>query len=371
MPQICNLNISPDLLDQTDALKKIAARQLKIQVNQITGWKVVRRSIDSRKKTPRYVLRVEVWVNEPYRSESFSEFPLQNVATQAEVHIVGLGPAGLFAALHLIRLGYKPIVWERGKSVRERRRDLVKITREGEVNPDSNYCFGEGGAGTFSDGKLYTRSTKRGDTREVLEALVQFGATPDILVDAHPHIGTNKLPGIIQNMREKIIECGGEIHFNSRVTGIFHQQGAIHSIEINGQEKHAVSALILATGHSARDIFELLHHAGIHIEAKSFALGVRVEHPQNLIDQIQYHCQGERHPNLPAASYSLVKQVGDKGVYSFCMCPGGIICPAATQNDEVVVNGWSPSKRNSPFANSGMVVEVALTDLIKPGENPL
>ena len=371
MPQSCNINIAPELLTKPEAIKRIAARQLKVKENQINGWKIARKSIDSRKRSPKYVLRLDVWVDEPFAPEGFGEFTAQNVANKPEVHIVGLGPAGLFAALNLIQSGYKPVVIERGKPVRERRRDLAKITREGEVNPESNYCFGEGGAGTFSDGKLYTRSTKRGDTRRVLETLVQFGATEEILVDAHPHIGTNKLPRIIQNMREKIIECGGEIHFNTKLTGITHQDGKIKAIQLNGNESIPINALILATGHSARDIFSLLHKEGIEIEAKSFALGVRVEHPQSLIDQIQYHCRDERHPNLPAASYSLVRQVGDKGVYSFCMCPGGIICPAATENDEVVVNGWSPSKRNSPFANSGIVVEVALSDLKNVKGNPL
>jgi uncharacterized FAD-dependent dehydrogenase len=304
------------------------------------------------------VLRYQVWVDESPGETTIGEFPLQNVADARPIHIIGMGPAGLFAALNLIRLGFKPVIVERGKGVRERRRDLAVLNKQGIVNPESNYCFGEGGAGTFSDGKLYTRSTKRGDTRRVLETLVQFGATDEILIDTHPHIGTNKLPKIIQAMRAAILAAGGEVHFNHRLSGLRQEGGVLKAIQVNDQEWWPVEAVLLATGHSARDIFQLLHRENILVEAKPFALGVRVEHPQSLIDRIQYH-HSPRHPNLPAASYSLVQQVRGKGVYSFCMCPGGIICPAATQQEEIVVNGWSPSKRNSPFSNSGMVVEVA------------
>lgn len=282
-----------------------------------------------------------------------------------------MGPAGLFAALSLIEQGFKPVILERGKAVRDRRRDLANITKNGIVNPDSNYCFGEGGAGTFSDGKLYTRSTKRGDTRRILELLVAFGATREILIEAHPHIGTNKLPAIIENIREKIIECGGEIRFNTKLTDWTIENSQLKNIEVNHQTLIPAKAVILATGHSARDIFRLFPRHQIHIEPKPFAIGVRVEHPQRLIDQIQYHCHTDRHPNLPAAAYALVKQVDGKGVYSFCMCPGGIICPAATENEEVVVNGWSPSRRNSPYANSGIVVEIHPEDYQFDGQNPL
>lgn len=346
-----------------------AAKQLQIDPKRIQGIKVLRRSIDSRKGKPKFVLRLQLSIDEQAKKEVYPEIPLQDVSTARPGVIIGLGPAGLFAALHLIEQGIKPVIIERGKPVRDRRRDLASLNKEGLVNPESNYCFGEGGAGTFSDGKLYTRSKKRGDTQRVLEILVQFGANPDILFDAHPHIGTNKLPKIIQAIREKILECGGEIFFNSRLTDIEIKDGKVAAIRINEQESLKTDTLILATGHSARDIFVLLESKKLLIEAKSFAMGIRVEHPQSLIDKIQYHLQGPKHPELPAAAYSVVKQVSGKGVYSFCMCPGGIICPASTEDDQVVVNGWSPSKRDGNFANSGMVVEVNLGDL--PDASPL
>ncbi|MDX2248446.1 MAG: FAD-binding protein [Bacteroidia bacterium] len=367
----CTITIPPERVGEKEEIGKRAARKLGISPSRITFIRLVRRSVDARKTPPMFVLQLEVWADEEYSPPSFPEFPLKDVSGAPEIHIAGTGPAGLFAALQLIASGCKPILIERGKEVRERRRDLAKITREGIVNPDSNYCFGEGGAGTFSDGKLYTRSTKRGDTRQVLETLVAFGATEEILIETHPHIGTNKLPAIIQNMREKIIACGGEVWFESRLTGWEISSGKISAIQLNEREKIPVKALILATGHSARDIFRLFPQTRLSIEAKPFALGVRVEHPQEIIDRIQYHCPSERQINLPAASYSLVQQIGGRGVYSFCMCPGGIICPAATISNEIVVNGWSPSKRNSPFANSGIVVEVGLDDYQAPDLNPL
>ena len=271
--------------------------------------------------------------------------------------IIGAGPAGLFAALHLIELGIRPIVLERGKDVRARRRDLAAINKEGVVNPESNYCFGEGGAGTYSDGKLYTRSTKRGDVYKILSVLVHFGAEQKILYEAHPHIGTNKLPQIITSIRNKIIECGGEVHFEKKVTDFIIENESIKGVRTAQDEDFRADAIILATGHSARDIFNLLHSKKILIESKPFALGVRVEHPQTLIDSIQYHCPS-RGDYLPPASNSLVQQVNNKGVFSFCMCPGGIIAPAATNENEIVVNGWSPSKRNNPYANSGIVVSI-------------
>lgn len=359
MPREVVLNILPEKLHDEVLILKLAARKLGIAPNRIQTMQLQRRSIDARKKQPLFVLRFQAWVDGEQLPEATPPEPLQKVDNAPPVHIVGLGPAGLFAALRLIQLGFKPIVIERGKAVRERRRDLALLNREGIVNPDSNYCFGEGGAGTFSDGKLYTRSTKRGDTRRVLDTFVQYGATADILIDTHPHIGTNKLPQIITAMREAVREAGGEIHFQTRLTAFQTEGGQLKAIQVNGQEWWPVQALLLATGHSARDIFQLLHQAAIPIMAKPFALGLRVEHPQALIDKIQYN-QAARHPNLPAASYSLVQQVQGKGVYSFCMCPGGIICPSATEEGEVVVNGWSPSKRNSPYANSGMVVEVGV-----------
>jgi uncharacterized protein len=368
VPHTLNLQLYPDQLDE---LPQQVARQLGVAPDRLQRVETLRRSIDARGRSPKFNLRVQAWLDEPYQPTPPSELPLQDVRHAPPVHVVGFGSAGLFAALELIGQGYRPVVLERGKEVRPRRRDLARLTREGIVDPDSNYCFGEGGAGTFSDGKLYTRATKRGDTRAALEALVQFGATPEILVDSHPHIGTNKLPGIIQNIREAVRACGGEVHFERKVTGFEVQHGTLRALRLDGGERWPVQAVILATGHSARDIFTQLHRDGVPIEAKPFALGLRVEHPQALIDQIQYSARGGRHPNLPAASYSLVQQVRQRGVYSFCMCPGGIICPSATQDGEVVVNGWSPSKRNSPYANSGMVVELSLDDFPGPETDPL
>jgi uncharacterized FAD-dependent dehydrogenase len=294
------------------------------------------------------------------------EQPVQQVGAAEEVHIIGAGPAGLFAALACIAEGKKPVVLERGKSVRDRRRDLVHITREGRVDPDSNYCFGEGGAGTYSDGKLYTRASKRGDVRKVLQQLVWFGAPDSILLDAHPHVGTNKLPGIIEKIREFILSCGGEIHFGVRVTALERSSNRITALQLQGGARMSVRSVLLATGHSARDVFEMLEKAHIYIEAKPLAMGVRVEHPQQLIDQLQYHCDA-RGDYLPPASYSIVQQAQGRGVYSFCMCPGGIIAPCATDNEEIVTNGWSPSKRNNPYANSGFVVELQLSDALPGG----
>jgi len=364
---ICDIYVSPEQVQDEAAIRTAAARKLGISPSRIAHFSLLRRSIDARKKPVRYLLRLQVWADEAFEPPRREEAVFRQVQQAREVMIAGMGPAGLFAALRLIQLGLKPVIIERGKAVRERRRDLANITRRGVVNPNSNYCFGEGGAGTFSDGKLYTRSTKRGDTRRVLEMLVHFGATPEILIDAHPHIGTNKLPGIIERMRQQILECGGEILFNTHLSGLKTRQGQLSGLVLNGHTHLPCTHLILATGHSARDVFDLLERQQLRLESKPFALGVRVEHPQALIDEIQYHCQGGRHPNLPAASYSLVRQVQGRGVYSFCMCPGGIICPAATQNDEIVVNGWSPSKRNSPYANSGIVVEVKPADLQEAG----
>ncbi len=369
MPKKIQIQIPPQQHEDPVQWRKRAARQLGVNPNQITQLRLRRRSLDARKRNAiRYQLQLEVWVDEIPEPETAWELPLQNVSNASEVHVVGLGPAGLFAALKLIEQGLKPVVIERGKAVRDRRRDLATLNREGIVNPESNYCFGEGGAGTFSDGKLYTRSKKRGDVQRVLDILVQFGATEEILIDNHPHIGTNRLPKIIEKMRETIIECGGEVHFNSRLSGLEIEGGELKGIEINGHEKWPVKALILATGHSARDIFYLLQQEKVQIDPKPFALGLRVEHPQSLIDQIQYNCGIERPDGLPASNYALVQQVDGKGVYSFCMCPGGIICPASTSPDEVVVNGWSPALRNTGYANSGIVVELRLEDFMKSGD---
>ena len=339
-------------------LKKKAASILNIDKKEINAIKVLRKSIDARKAQIIFNYKIAVYIQEQLPESSSYTFNYKDVSSAKEIHIIGFGPAGMFAALRCIELGYKPIVLERGKNVKERRRDLRAINQFHIVDEDSNYCFGEGGAGTYSDGKLYTRSLKRGDVRRVFENLVFHGATEQILVDAHPHIGTNKLPKVVQNIRETILKYGGEIHFESRVVDFTIKDNKIRAIQLNKNIEITVEKVILATGHSARDIYYLLNRKNINIEAKSFAMGVRVEHPQQIIDSIQYHCKGERNELLPAASYSLVQQVKDRGVYSFCMCPGGFIVPAATANGEVVVNGMSPSKRNSYFANSGIVVEI-------------
>ena len=318
--------------------------------------RVLKRSVDARSKQP--LIRMRVLVSDaPIADEPVARPELHEVSAAPRVIIVGAGPAGLFCALRCIERGLRPVVLERGKDVRARRRDLAAINKLHVVDPDSNYCFGEGGAGTYSDGKLYTRSHKRGDVEGVLRALVAFGASPDILVDAHPHIGTNKLPGIITAMREAIVRAGGEVRFNSKVTGLLRDDSAVRGVRLADGTTLTATATVLATGHSARDIFRMLAAEGIRIERKDFALGVRVEHPQAIIDQAQYHC-AVRDPYLPPASYSLVQQVEGLGVYSFCMCPGGIIAPCATAPDEVVTNGWSPSKRNNPFANSGIVTGI-------------
>lgn len=361
MSQTRELVLSPEIAYQEEAL----GRWLKQYppFGKDVPFRMLRRSIDARGRQVKIRLLVEALSNDAPKSY---EQPHRMVANAPEIHIIGAGPAGLFAALECITLGYKPVIFERGKSVRERRRDLVRITREGEVNPDSNYCFGEGGAGTYSDGKLYTRSSKRGDVRKVLEQLVYFGAHADILLDAHPHIGTNKLPGIIEDIRNFIRQCGGEVHFDCKVTELRVENNRVSAVQLQGNAWVPVQALLVATGHSARDVFELLHQANIPLEAKPFALGVRIEHPQALIDSMQYHCD-QRDPYLPPASYSIVQQAAGRGVYSFCMCPGGIIAPCATDNGEVVTNGWSPSKRNNPFANSGFVVELRPEDALPGG----
>ncbi|WP_179375061.1 NAD(P)/FAD-dependent oxidoreductase [Winogradskyella wichelsiae] len=352
---------------QPDGLLNKAAYDLDIKSSEITGVKILRKSIDARKRNIMFNYKVEVYINEPMPETSNYHFDYKDVSKGKPVHIIGFGPAGMYAALRCIELGFKPIVLERGKNVQDRRRDLKAINQDQFVDEDSNYCFGEGGAGTYSDGKLYTRSLKRGDVRRIFENLVYHGATDQILVDAHPHIGTNKLPKVVQNIRENIIKFGGEVHFETRVTDFTIKNDKIVAIQLLNGTELDTEKVILATGHSARDIFYLLNDKKIKLEAKSFAMGVRVEHPQEIIDGIQYHCEGkQRDELLPAASYSLVQQVNDRGVYSFCMCPGGFIVPAATANGEVVVNGMSPSKRNNKFANSGIVTEInADKDLYK------
>lgn len=360
------LRLKPEEAYDEDNLLQALKKITKTTDLNSTDFTIIKRSIDARKN--QVIIQVEVLLleGEEVPKLEWSLDNLNNVPNNPEVIIIGSGPAGLFAALEAIEQGLKPIIIERGKDVQERRRDLANINKKHIVNPESNYCFGEGGAGTYSDGKLYTRSKKRGSVKKVLEMLVAFGATPDILVDAHPHIGTNKLPKLISAIRDKIIECGGEVRFNSKLTDFLFDSNSLKSIEINGSETIKTNNLILATGHSARDIYYLLHKHNILQEAKPFALGVRIEHSQDLIDKIQYHCKTDRGPYLPAAAYSLVEQVKYKdekvGVFSFCMCPGGFIVPSATAPGEIVVNGMSPSRRDSKFSNSGIVVSVGHED---------
>ena len=327
--------------------------------SSITGYQILKKSIDARSRQQIWVnLTLIAFIKEPISKRFIEPLLFPSLPSHAkEVIIIGAGPAGLFAALECIQLGLRPIIIERGKDVRARRRDLASLNKEGIVNRESNYCFGEGGAGTYSDGKLYTRSNKRGSIDKILKIFYQFGADENILYEAHPHIGTNKLPHIITAMREQIEASGGKVLFEKKLVDFVIENGTIQEIITADGDRMKAAAYILATGHSARDIFTLLFEKNISIEAKPFALGVRVEHPQSAIDAIQYHCL-VRDPNLPPSSYSLVEQVSERGVFSFCMCPGGIIAPAATAPGEIVVNGWSPSKRDNPYANSGMVVQI-------------
>ena len=358
MQKTITLRLLPSEAADEIVVKEFIAKSLSFRSNAVTGYTILKRSVDARAKTTFINLTVHAFINEPYSQRELLQFNFKDVRkARQKVIIIGAGPAGLFSALKLLESGIKPIILERGKNVRARRRDLASLNKLGIINPESNYCFGEGGAGTYSDGKLYTRSTKRGDVNRILNLFVHFGAEESVLYDAHPHIGTNKLPHIITAIREKILDCGGEIHFEKKLTDFKIEKDKITTVTTSGGSVFDATAVILATGHSARDIFHLLSDKKVLIEAKPFALGVRVEHPQQLIDQLQYHCL-VRNRYLPPASYSLVQQVEGKGVFSFCMCPGGIIAPAATNFDELVVNGWSPSKRNNPFANSGMVTEI-------------
>jgi uncharacterized FAD-dependent dehydrogenase len=362
MPKELLLQVSPEIAANESLLKDHLSKQIKVSSQEIQHVSVLKRSIDARQKAIKINLKVLIYLKgEPFQETKIELPKYKDVSNAQEVIVVGAGPAGLFAALQLVELGLKPIVLERGKDVRGRRRDLKAINREHIVNEDSNYCFGEGGAGTYSDGKLYTRSKKRGDVTRILELLVAFGASEDILVEAHPHIGTNKLPKIIEDIREKIIEFGGQVLFETRVSDILVKNNEVEGIVTQNGDKIHANKLILATGHSARDIFELLDKKKILIEAKPFALGVRAEHSQELIDSIQYSCD-YRGEHLPPAPYSIVKQVNGRGMYSFCMCPGGVIAPCATSPGEVVTNGWSPSKRDQSTANSGIVVELKLED---------
>jgi uncharacterized FAD-dependent dehydrogenase len=356
-----DIAILPHELNDEAKIRMEAVRRSGLKESEVQEVRVIRRSVDAR-KSPVFRLQVEVYQQETYEPEAAILEHYQSVEKGKRVIIVGAGPAGYFAALQLIEQGLKPIVLDRGKDVQLRRRDLRAIQQFGEVNPHSNYCFGEGGAGTYSDGKLYTRSHKRGNIQKSLQLLVEHGANTDIMIDAHPHIGSNKLPKIVANIRATIEKYGGEVHFDTFVTDFIIHENKIKGVVTNEKEEYLAEAVILATGHSARDIFHLLHEKNITIEAKPFALGIRIEHPQPLIDKIQYG-QEHREVNLPASSYGIVCQVKDRGVFSFCMCPGGLVVPASTAPGELVVNGMSLSRRDSPFANSGMVTAVELADI--------
>lgn len=370
MPSTITLQLSPKQSADVETYTALACRQMGIRRSDIALVRVVKRSIDARRSPVKVNLTLEIFVDqEPQPQPIHFDYP--DVSHSTEVVVVGSGPAGLFAALRLIELGFKPILLERGKEVLPRKRDIALINRNLSIDPDSNYAFGAGGAGTFSDGKLFTRSKKRGDYNKALQTLVFHGATPEILYEAHPHIGTDKLPRIITNICESIQRAGGEIHFGSRVTGFIVRDGKMCGVEVNNERIEA-AAVVLATGHSAKDIYHTLHRDGVRLEAKACAMGVRIEHPQRLIDSIQYHMP-ERGEYLPAASYTLVNQIESRGVYSFCMCPGGFIVPAMTDAAQSVVNGMSPSLRSSRWANSGLVTEVRVEDFahLEPEYGPL
>lgn len=363
MQKDVQLKLTPSEASNEEAIRDYLAQSLVIQPGEISGFYKQKQSIDARGRNQVWInLSIRVFVNEPFNFRPRYPVIFKEVSNAShKVIIIGAGPAGLFAALKLLEAGIQPIILERGKDVRSRRRDLALLNKQGIVNPESNYCFGEGGAGTYSDGKLYTRSSKRGDINRILNLFSYFGAEENILYDAHPHIGTNKLPQIITAIRELVIGYGGKFLFEKKVVDFQLLKGEITGVTTTDGETINADAVILATGHSARDIFHLFSKKGLAIEAKPFALGVRIEHPQSLIDSIQYHCHS-RDIHLPPASYGLVEQVNNRGVFSFCMCPGGIIAPAATNLGELVINGWSPSKRNNPYANSGMVVQVEEAD---------
>jgi uncharacterized FAD-dependent dehydrogenase len=362
------INLSPSAAADDSAIRKIAASLTGTEVQKISVLRIIKRSVDARKKNIRVNLTAEVYTEGDTDIPAPEPLKINDVRLKKEVLIIGAGPAGLFAALRFIELGIKPVIIERGHNVSERKKDIARISREHIINPDSNYCFGEGGAGTYSDGKLYTRSKKRGDNKRVLELLCYHGADNNILYEAHPHLGTDRLPGIISKIRGSILDAGGMILLGTRVTDIIIEGDVVKGVVTSGNEIFKSDIVLLATGHSARDIYDICKNRNIDLEMKSFAMGVRVEHPQELIDRIQYH-GNSRGDYLPAASYSLARQVDNRGVYSFCMCPGGFIVPSATMQEEVVVNGMSPSGRNSVFANSGIVVEIKPEDLGRFGKS--
>lgn len=359
------LRILPEQAASEQSLKQYIGREKGLDVRTINAIRILKRSIDARQRTIYVNLTIRVFVNETPSEEEFERTDYPNVEGHPAVIVVGAGPGGLFAALKLIELGLRPIVVERGKNVRERKEDLARISREHKVNAESNYSFGEGGAGAYSDGKLYTRSKKRGSVEKILNVFCQHGASPTILSDAHPHIGTDKLPRVIENMRNTILACGGEVHFQTRMEAILIEGQKVKGIETN-TGKTFLGPVILATGHSARDVYRWLYAHGVQLETKGIAIGVRLEHPSMLIDQIQYHNKNGRGKYLPAAEYSFVQQVDGRGVYSFCMCPGGFVVPAASGPHQLVVNGMSPSNRSTKWSNSGMVVETRPEDLLLP-----
>ena len=362
MIQEYQLRILPEIAANEQRLKEYLSKEKGLNLRDITATRILKRSIDARQRTIFVNLKVRAYINEMPQEDEYEHTIYNSVEGKPQVVVVGAGPGGLFAALRLIELGLRPIVIERGKDVRERKKDLAQISREHTVDPESNYSFGEGGAGAYSDGKLYTRSKKRGNVDKILNVFCQHGASTSILVDAHPHIGTDKLPRVIENMRNTIIECGGEVHFQTRMDALIIDNNEVKGIETN-TGKTFLGPVILATGHSARDVYRWLAANNVTVETKGIAVGVRLEHPAMLIDQIQYHNKNGRGKYLPAAEYSFVTQVEGRGVYSFCMCPGGFIVPAASGPEQVVVNGMSPSNRGSRWSNSGMVVEIQPEDL--------
>ena len=369
------IRVLPVVAASENAIKRYLAEEQGIDQRTINSVRVLKKSIDARQRTIFVNLKIRVYINEVPQDDEFEHTEYQNVEGRPQVVVVGEGPGGLFASLRLIELGLRPVVLERGKDVRERKMDLAQITKTQKVDPESNYCFGEGGAGAYSDGKLYTRSKKRGNVNKILNVFCQHGASTSILADAHPHIGTDKLPRVIENMRNTIIKCGGEVHFQTKMTRLVVEGERVMGVEAvdlkTGGELTFRGPVILATGHSARDVYRLLVESNIHIEAKGIAVGVRLEHPSQLIDQIQYHNREGRGKYLPAAEYSFVTQVEERGVYSFCMCPGGFVIPAATGPQQLVVNGMSPSNRGTQWSNSGMVVELHPDDVGGDSSDPL